>query len=81
MVRKSNRILDPLDLEILERAFDGAWAAFKESQLTSDAEFEALLREELAELAAFNGANDAYPIGDTIFRAALMRLKSSFRSD
>ena len=58
MVCKSNRVFDPLDLEILERAFDGAWTAFKESQFASDTEFEALLHRELTEIAAFNGAND-----------------------
>jgi hypothetical protein len=81
MVRKSNRVLDPLDLEILERAFDGAWAAFKENQFTSDAEFETLLRQELSEIAALSGANDAEAIGDTIFRTAIMRLRGGHRSD
>jgi hypothetical protein len=40
--------LDPLDLEILERAFDAAWAALKENvrpdDLDSDEGLEAVLR-------------------------------------
>ena len=74
MVCKSNRVFDPLDLEILERAFDGAWTAFKENQFASDAEFEALLHRELTEIAAFNGANDVQGIRDIVLSAAVMRL-------
>ena len=29
MISKIHHVLDPLDVEILERAFDQAWAAFK----------------------------------------------------
>ena len=32
MTSKIHRILDPLDVEILERALDEAWAAFKEGE-------------------------------------------------
>jgi hypothetical protein len=74
MVRKSNPSFDPLDLEILERAFDGAWAAFKENRLVSNAEFEGLLYRELTQIAAFNGANDVQAIRDIILSAALARL-------
>ena len=47
MHQKTKRELDPLDLEILERAFDSACAAFKEKagyvDLDSDEELEAAL--------------------------------------
>jgi hypothetical protein len=74
MACKSNRVFDPLDLEILERAFDGAWAAFKETQFVSGAEFEELLHQELTEIAAFNGANDVQAVRDIILRTAVARL-------
>ena len=32
MISKIHRVLDPLDVEILERALDEAWAAFKEGE-------------------------------------------------
>jgi hypothetical protein len=66
MVCKANRVFDPLDLEILERAFEGAWAAFKEKWLASDAEWHALLHRELTEIAAFNGGNDVQSIRDVV---------------
>jgi hypothetical protein len=81
MVRKSNPSFDPLDLEILERAFDGAWTAFKENQFASDAEFEAALHRELTEIAAFNGANDVQAIKDIVLSAAVMRLWRNPGSD
>lgn len=81
MVCKSNRVFDPLDLEILERAFDGAWAAFKENQFAPDAEFEALLHRELTEIAAFNGGSDVQAIRDIVLRAAAMRLGGNPGSD
>ena len=63
---RSNRVFDPLDLEILERAFDGAWATFKENQLASDEELKAALERELTEIAAFNGANDVQALRDIL---------------
>jgi hypothetical protein len=75
MVCKSEPNFDPLDLEILERAFDGAWATFKEDRFASDEELEALLQLELTEIAAFNGANDVQRLRDLILLAAKMHLK------
>jgi len=44
--------LDPLDLEILHRAFDATQA------VASDEGLEAILRRELVEIACFNGVSD-----------------------
>ena len=60
MISKLKYILDPLDREVLDRAFDEAWAAVhaKANALIesgSDEELEALLRRELMEIASFNG--------------------------
>jgi len=67
------RDLDPLDLEILERAFDGAWVAVKENNalahLDSDEELEAALRRELIEIARFNGVSDAETLRDVLLAA------------
>jgi hypothetical protein len=70
MHRKFERDLDPLEREILERAFEGAWVAVKENgalvDLDSDEELEAALRRELIEIARFNGANDAETLRDVL---------------
>jgi hypothetical protein len=53
--------LDPLDMEILERAFDAALAVVKEdhpTQFDSDEGLEAILRRELIEIACFNCVSD-----------------------
>jgi hypothetical protein len=59
MVSKFLRDLDPLDLEMLHRAFDDAWAAVKDRDASveteSDQRLEAVLRRELIEIACFNG--------------------------
>ena len=60
MISKLKYILDPLDREVLDRAFDEAWAAVHAKanaliQSGSDEELEALLRRELMEIASFNG--------------------------
>jgi hypothetical protein len=50
MLSKFRRNLDPLDLELLERAFECAWLALRENNafvdLESDEELEAALRRE-----------------------------------
>jgi hypothetical protein len=55
MLSKLRRDLDPLDLEILERAFEDAVIALKENDtlndLDSDEALEASLRRELVEIA------------------------------
>jgi hypothetical protein len=66
-------VLDPLDLEILERAFDGALATLKENEarvdLDSDEALEATLRRELIEIARFNGVNDPETLRDILLAA------------
>ena len=62
MSSKLKYILDPLDRELLDRAFDEAWAAVyaKANALIesgSDEELETLLRE-LMEIASFNGLDE-----------------------
>ena len=64
--------LDPLDVEILHRAFEATWATIKASgqsfDFESDEALEAALRRELIEIARFNGKrprNSAgHPLGD-----------------
>jgi hypothetical protein len=60
--------LDPLDKELLERAFEGVMAAAKENDafvdLDSDEALEATLRRELIEIARFNGVSDAEALRD-----------------
>jgi hypothetical protein len=62
--------LDPLDLEILERAFDATWAAVKGNDLPvdfdSDEGLEAILRRELIEIAYFNGVSDPESLRDIL---------------
>jgi hypothetical protein len=62
--------LDPLDNEILERAFDAAWEAIKASgqnfDAESDEELEAALRRELIEIARFNGVSDPEALKDIL---------------
>jgi hypothetical protein len=55
--------LSPLDREVLDRAFDEAWAAVHAKanaliESSSDEELEALLRRELTEIASFNGLDE-----------------------
>jgi hypothetical protein len=61
---------DPLDREILEKAFDATWNAVKENNLSvdfdSDEALEALLRRELIEIASFNGVSDPETLRDTL---------------
>ena len=71
MTSKFHGILDPLDLEILERALDGALAALKEdvADLDSDEALEATLRQELIEIARLNGVNDPETLRDVLLAA------------
>jgi len=67
------RDLDPLDLEILERAFEGALIALKKNiavgDLDSDEALEAALRRELIEIALFNGVSDPETLRDVLLAA------------
>jgi hypothetical protein len=73
MVMRSTlrRYLDPLDLELVERAFESARAAVKgnhglSSELNTDEELEASLRQELIEIALVNGVRDAETLRDIL---------------
>ena len=71
MLSKLRRDLDPLDLEILERALESAVVALKEgdtfNDLDSDEALEASLRSELA--ARSNGVSDADTLRDVLLAA------------
>jgi hypothetical protein len=73
MLSKLRRDLDPLDLEILERAFESAVVALKEddafNDLDSNKALEASLRSELAEIARSNGVSDADTLRDVLLAA------------
>ena len=60
--KSTKKELDPLDREILERAFDVTWESIKQSHLhfdaNSDEELEAEVRRELVEIARINGVSD-----------------------
>jgi hypothetical protein len=71
MRSKLIRYLDPLDLELVERAFESAHAAFKSnhglsSQLDTDEDLEASLQQELIEIALVNGVRDAETLRDIL---------------
>ena len=70
MFRALRHKLDPLDREILERAFDAAWSAVKENDppidFDSDEGLEAILRRELIEIARFNGVSDPETLRDIL---------------
>ena len=62
--------LGPIDVEILQRAFDATWAAIKASgqsfNFESDEALEAALRRELIEIARFNGVSDPETLRDIL---------------
>ncbi len=75
MFRSLRHKLDPLDREILEKAFDATWDAVKGNDLPdfdSDEGLEAILRRELIEIACFNGVSDP----ETLREILLTRLPS-----
>jgi hypothetical protein len=61
---------DPLDREILERAFDATWAAVKHndplSEFDSDEGLEAALRRELIQIACSSGVSDPETLRDLV---------------
>jgi hypothetical protein len=61
---------DPLDREILERAFDATWSAVKDSDSSldfdSDEGLETILWRELIEIACCNGVNDPESLRDIL---------------
>jgi hypothetical protein len=69
MAVKFPRELDPLDLEMVEKAFERTWDAIKDAhhaRLDSDEELESALRRELIELARFNGVSDPEALSDIL---------------
>ena len=70
LFRPPRHKLDPLDLEILERAFDATWAAVRGTdrpvEFDSDEGLEAILRRELIEIAYFNGVSDPETLRDMV---------------
>jgi hypothetical protein len=70
MISKFQRVLDPLDLEILERAFDDAWAAVKEgdARVKSDCDeaLEVMLRQELVDIARIFGISEPDTLRDIL---------------
>jgi hypothetical protein len=61
---------DPLDREILERAFDATWSALRDSNspvdFHSNEGLETILRRELIEIACFNGVSDPESLRDIV---------------
>ena len=70
MLFKFRRDLDPLDLELLERALEGVLDALKEDNglvdLDSDEVLEAALRSELVDIARCNGVTDPDTLRDIL---------------
>ena len=70
MFRSLRHQLDPLDLEILEMAFDATWDAVKGNNLPvgfdSDEALEDILRRELIEIACLNGVSDPETLRDIL---------------
>jgi hypothetical protein len=66
--------LDPLDHEILERAFEAAWEAIKgsgrHSDTESDEKLELALRRELIEIARLNGVSDPETLKEVLLASA-----------
>jgi hypothetical protein len=62
---------DPLDLEVMERALESAWAAVKDKQvptgeIDSDGQLEATLHRDLVEIALINGVTDPEALRDIL---------------
>jgi hypothetical protein len=62
--------LDPLDNEILERAFDATWETIKSTgqhfDAESEEELEAAVRRELIEIVRLNGVTDPQTLKDIL---------------
>ena len=71
MQSKLRRYFDPLDVELMERAFESARAAVKgnhapSGKLDTDEQLEANLRRELIEIALNNGVSDPETLRDIL---------------
>ncbi len=82
MFKSPSNEFDPLDNEIVERAFDAAWDAIKSTcqhvEAESDEELEAALRRELMEIARLNGVSDPDTLKD-ILLASLQPARAAQR--
>jgi hypothetical protein len=81
LFRSLRHELDPLDLGILEKAFDATWAAVKENDplinFDSDEGLAAILRRELIEIARFNGVTDPETLRDILLARLPSRVMSN----
>ena len=71
MQSKLRHNFDPLDLEVMERALESAWAVVKGNhvsteELDTDEQLEANLRRELIEIALINGVTDPETLPDIL---------------
>jgi len=70
LFRSLRHELDPLDLAILERAFDATWVAVKGGHapvdFNNDEGLGGILRRELIEIACFNGVSDPEALRDIL---------------
>jgi hypothetical protein len=75
LFRSLRHQFDPLDREILERAFDAAWSAVKDSNspldFDSDEGLETILRRELIAIACVNGVSDPETLRDILLSRCL----------
>ena len=71
MIFRVTRDLNPLELEILQKAFGNGLLTINENKtaidLVSDEELEAALRSELTDIARSNGVSDAEAWKDLFF--------------
>ncbi len=75
MQSKLRREFDPLDVEVMESAFESAWAAVKgdhvpSGELDTDEQLEANLRRELVEIALNSGVSDPEALRDLLLSAS-----------
>jgi hypothetical protein len=71
MQSKLRHNFDPLDLKVIERALESAWAVVKGNhvatgELDTDEQLEANLRRELIEIALINGVTDPETLRDIL---------------
>ena len=70
MFRSLRDQFDPLDREILDRAFDAIWSAIKDNVSPADFDrdegLEVILRRELIEIARLNGVSDLETLRDIL---------------
>ena len=71
MQSKLRRDFDPLDHEVMERAFESAWAAVKgnhvpSGELDTDEQLEANLRREIIQIALDNDVSDPEILRDIL---------------